>query len=268
MKRFLIGIFAALLSVAAFGTTLNPIQLLNPVGSTSGQAIVSTGASTAPAWGGIGVNGITALAANTVLANATASSASPTAFAMPSCSAAASALTWTTSTGFTCNAALITAATAASTYATIAQATTALAATGGSINGVTTGITTPLAGKFTTLQATTSMSLVNLVSSATAPTISGGFGTSPSIIVSNGTAAFEIHIGTGGTAVSGTVGLPTAANGWQCDATDITTVSATVFQTKQITMTTTAAGLVNYNTSGAQAAWVAGDTLVVKCTAF
>jgi hypothetical protein len=32
-------------------TTKNPIQLLNPVGSTAGQAIVSTGPAAAPAWG-------------------------------------------------------------------------------------------------------------------------------------------------------------------------------------------------------------------------
>jgi hypothetical protein len=102
-------IFAALLALAtsvAFGATLSPITLLNPAGSTSGQAIVSTGASSAPAWGGIGVNGIAAIAANTVLANATGSSANPTAFAMPSCSTGTSALQWTSGTGFTCASSL------------------------------------------------------------------------------------------------------------------------------------------------------------------
>lgn len=47
----------------------------------------------------------------------------------------------------------LTSATAASAYATIAQATTALAATGGSINGVSVGSTTPSTGGFTTLAA-------------------------------------------------------------------------------------------------------------------
>lgn len=46
-------------------------------------------------------------AANTVLANATALVASPTAFVMPSCSTSASALTWTSGTGFTCNTAVV-----------------------------------------------------------------------------------------------------------------------------------------------------------------
>jgi hypothetical protein len=86
----------------AFSATLLPIQLLNPAGSTSGQAIVSTGSSTAPAWGGIAVNGISAIAANTVIANATASSASPTAVAIPSCSTSTSALQYTSGTGFSC----------------------------------------------------------------------------------------------------------------------------------------------------------------------
>lgn len=43
------------------------------------------------------------MAANTVKGNATASTATPTDLAVPSCSAATSALTWTTSSGFGCN---------------------------------------------------------------------------------------------------------------------------------------------------------------------
>ncbi|MFM0013702.1 hypothetical protein [Paraburkholderia sediminicola] len=101
MKK-LFGALIALYSAFALSATTVPVQLLNPTGSTSGQAIVSTGASTAPAWGGIGVNGIAAIAANTVLANATGSSAAPTAFAMPSCSASGNALNYTSGTGWTC----------------------------------------------------------------------------------------------------------------------------------------------------------------------
>lgn len=117
MKRFLIGIFAALISAAALGTTLNPIQLLNPVGSSSGQAIVSTGASTAPAWGGVGVNSIAAIAANTVLANATGSSAAPTAFAMPSCTGSTNALGYTSGTGIICNGSINAATLGGATFA-------------------------------------------------------------------------------------------------------------------------------------------------------
>lgn len=138
MKHILASLAFLLASPYAAATTLNPVQLLNPTGSAAGQAIVSTGAATAPAWGGIGLNGIAAIGANTVLANATASSASPTAFAMPSCSTSASALNWTTSTGFTCNAAVNAATLGGATFASP-----------GAIGSTTAGT-----GKFTTLQAT------------------------------------------------------------------------------------------------------------------
>lgn len=117
MKRFIVGAFVALFSLIASATTLNPIQLLNPAGSSSGQAIVSTGSSTVPAWGGVGVNGIAAIAANTVLANATGSSASPTAFAMPSCTGAANALGYTSGTGIICNGSINAATLGGATFA-------------------------------------------------------------------------------------------------------------------------------------------------------
>lgn len=53
MKRILACLSAALFAFGANAATLLPIQLLNPAGSTSGQAIISTGASTAPAWSSI-----------------------------------------------------------------------------------------------------------------------------------------------------------------------------------------------------------------------
>lgn len=137
MKKLLSGVFLALYAFVASATTLNPIQLLNPTGSASGQAIVSTGASSAPAWGGVGVNGIAAIAANTVLANATGSSASPTAFAMPSCTGASNALGYTSGTGIICNSSI--------NAATLGGATFAAP---GAIGG-----TTPGTGSFTALTA-------------------------------------------------------------------------------------------------------------------
>lgn len=76
MKR----IFATALSLIAayslaFGASTVPVQLLNPSGSTNGQAIVSTGASTAPTWGDVSaanVSGLgTAATANTGTSGAT-----------------------------------------------------------------------------------------------------------------------------------------------------------------------------------------------------
>lgn len=100
--RKLFAALAAFVAVSASAATLSPIQLLNPVGSTSGQTIVSTGATTAPAWSKVPVSGLATQAANTVLANATATLASPTAIALPSCSTSSSALQWTSNTGFSC----------------------------------------------------------------------------------------------------------------------------------------------------------------------
>lgn len=81
-------------------------------------------------------------AANTVLANATSSSAVPTPFAMPGCSSSASALQWVSGSGFACNSAIT------------ANALTAGAwASPGAI-----GSTTPNSGSFTNLNVSGSVS--------------------------------------------------------------------------------------------------------------
>lgn len=107
----------------------------------------------------------------------------------------------------------------------------------------------------------------NLLFSATAPTISSGFGTSPSVTVNNGTADFRINIGTGGTATSGVIGLPTATTGWDCTCDDRTTFSTTVFKCRQTADTTTTATIGNFNSSTTAAAWAASDVLAVSCLA-
>ena len=53
MLRRLAASLLFLVSAIAFATTTVPVQLLNPTSSVSGQAIVSTGPSSAPAWGSI-----------------------------------------------------------------------------------------------------------------------------------------------------------------------------------------------------------------------
>lgn len=217
-------------ALASFGTTFNPVQLLNPAGSTSGQAILSTGASSPPAWGNVSIstltgvlpvanggtnassasgtaldnitgfastgfltrtgagtyafqsatNGITLgnlaqAAANTVLANATGSTANVTAFAMPSCSASSSALGYTSGTGIICNASINAATLGGATFAAPgaiggttpgAGAFTTLSASS-TVSGAgfstylasppAIGTTAPAAGKFTTLQATSAI---------------------------------------------------------------------------------------------------------------
>lgn len=55
MKR-LFAALAILVCGAAGATTLSPVQLLNPAGSTAGQAVLSTGPNTPPAWAAVSVS--------------------------------------------------------------------------------------------------------------------------------------------------------------------------------------------------------------------
>jgi hypothetical protein len=106
---------------------------------------------------------------------------------------------------------------------------------------------------------------VMLVSNA-APTISSGFGTSPSVAANNGTAVFTVNVGTGASASSGVIGLPTAANGWACDVLMEAVVPTT--QTKQTANTTTTVTVTNYTVStGATVAWAANTVLTLTCLA-
>jgi hypothetical protein len=94
-----------------------------------------------------------------------------------------------------------------------------------------------------------------LLMAATAPTISSGFGTSATIPSNNGTSSFRINVGTGGVATSGVIGLPAAANGWNCFVQDMTNNTVT----RMTASTTTTA------TFTAAAAWAASDILSVSC---
>lgn len=76
--RHLVAAILALMASASFATTLIPIQLLNPVGSTAGQALVSTSASAAPAWTSL-VNSVAGRTGVVTLAVADVSGAAPTA---------------------------------------------------------------------------------------------------------------------------------------------------------------------------------------------
>ncbi|MCW3611320.1 hypothetical protein, partial [Burkholderia cenocepacia] len=62
MKRFLLAICTAVTAATASAATLYPVQLLNPAGSTAGQAVVSTGPSSAPAWATVSLAGLSSIA--------------------------------------------------------------------------------------------------------------------------------------------------------------------------------------------------------------
>jgi C1q domain len=70
MKR-IISILLSLCAASAFSATLVPVQLLNPTGSSNGQAIVSTGSSSAPAWGSPATLGGVSASAYALLASPT-----------------------------------------------------------------------------------------------------------------------------------------------------------------------------------------------------
>ena len=102
--------------------------------------------------------------------------------------------------------------------------------------------------------------------SATAPTVSG-FGTSPSVPNSNGTAAFSIDVGTGGTASTGTITLPAATTAWVVSCYDVTTPASYI--THQTGGTTTTAAVTNYSrTTGLATAWTASDILRCHAAAY
>ncbi|MBR8168974.1 hypothetical protein KDX27_14735 [Burkholderia cenocepacia] len=101
--------------------TFSSLTLQNPLAVSSGGTGTTTSTGTGSVvrgtsptiasptiTGGFTATGLVTLpslavqAANTVVANVTGSSASPSAFAMPGCSSSTSALQWTSGTGFTC----------------------------------------------------------------------------------------------------------------------------------------------------------------------
>jgi hypothetical protein len=106
----------------------------------------------------------------------------------------------------------------------------------------------------------------NITLSAIAPTISSGFGTSPSVTTTAGSALFTVNVGTGGAASSGVIGLPTAANGWGCTVNMEGVIPTTL--TKQSANSTTTVTVTNYTVAtGATAAWTASTILTIKCMA-
>jgi len=103
---------AAPVSIANGGTNATSASgtALDNISGFSGTGFLTRTGAGAYAFQSL-TNGITLAnlaqaAANTVLANATGSTANVAAFSMPSCSTSASALNWTSGSGFTCNTAV------------------------------------------------------------------------------------------------------------------------------------------------------------------
>lgn len=219
MKKAIAFLLLLCTSIAS-ATTLVPVQILNPTGSTSGQIVLSNGPVAAPGWGNVAATSLAVQAANTVVANVTGSSASPTAFPMPSCTGATNALGYTSGTGIVCNGSINAATLGGATFAapgpigsTAASsgAFTTLAASG-TVSGTgfsnylasppAIGGTTAGSGAFTTLGASGILTSTNATQSTTsangAITTAGGIGVTGNINV-GGTI-------TGGGTVTGVTG--------------------------------------------------------------
>lgn len=101
-----------------------------------------------------------------------------------------------------------------------------------------------------------------LMDSSTAPTLSGGC-TSPAVTWNNGSAAFQIDVGTSCGVSTITVTLPTAANGWMCSCANLSTADRMVLN---LSGTTTTAVLTNVVIStGAAGNWADGADVRCQC---
>ena len=82
----------------------------------------------------------------------------------------------------------------------------------------------------------------------------------------NGTIAMTVNVGTGGlSSISLTLPSTGVTHGWHCFANDRTTMSTTVFITKQTnsTLSTTSCTIGNFTTAGASGAWTNSDLISV-----
>jgi hypothetical protein len=113
----------------------------------------------------------------------------------------------------------------------------------------------------------TGLATANLLISKTQPTITSGCGGgSPTISSTNGTAAFTVTIGTasGSTCV---LGMPTATNGWNCHANDVTTHTTANSSVAQTSDGASAVTLTGFSDITGAATWVNGDKINIECFA-
>jgi len=96
------------------------------------------------------------------------------------------------------------------------------------------------------------------------PTISAGFGTSPTLTNNNGFKAFNVTVGTA-PGQTGTVTFPlTVPVRWSCSADDTTAPAS--YDVKMTSATQTTATFTNYTRGGAATNFAAGEVLEVRCT--
>ncbi|MDR3562346.1 MAG: hypothetical protein P4N59_13075 [Negativicutes bacterium] len=97
----------------------------------------------------------------------------------------------------------------------------------------------------------------------TAPTIFGGFGTSPSVGFNNGSAGFGVIVGTS-PGSTGTLTLPAATHVWKCDV--VSQANSATENPVAVSPSPTSVVITNYvRTTGIAGNFTAGETLAVGC---
>jgi len=143
-----------------------------------------TGTLTAP----ISIGSLAPQAANTVIANATNSTASPTAVSLSNCSGISSALNYTNGSGFSCNGSINALTLGGATFSSpgpigsVSTSTGAFSSVntpsaiigGGAIDATTMGATSPSTGAFTTLSASSTISGTGFSTYLASPPAIGG----------------------------------------------------------------------------------------------
>lgn len=107
--------------------------------------------------------------------------------------------------------------------------------------------------------------------SDTNPSAPSSCGTSPAVTTANGTAAWVVTGGTGGSATGCTITMPTATTGWNCHITNITQTAANRADrdTRQTASTTTSVTWQYVVVStGAATAFTASDVFRGLCFAY
>jgi hypothetical protein len=138
-----------------------------------------------------------------------------------------------------------------------------LSSTGGLIIGAASSVAGSLS-----VQALKNQNNNHIWISDVAPSIASGFGGTPSIVANNGTAAFTVNVGTGGSASSGVITMPTATTGWSCTVFPNGAPQAAAV-TYSAPTSTTSITLTNYTQStGVALAWPVSTVLNVNCVGY
>ncbi len=136
---------------------------------------------------------------------------------------------------------------------------------------LTTGIGNILIGNGAMPHSPKGNSAINIgntyLASASGPILSGGFGQSAHVVASAGSTAFAIDVGLEGTAASGRIRLAPQANGYICQATDVTNPDE--FAEAVIPVNQYEILLKNYSRFGGRpVAWKASDVVTVSCSGY